>query len=124
MAGMEVRQLLSDRGFRVHGRKPNELRRIQCRMGVYSQTDGSAYIEQGNTKVLAAVHGLHEPATSSSILAFPSYISHQYSMAVFSAGDVGGRKKLIEMMLHLKQTIEASILTHLCPRSQIDISWR
>ncbi|ELU02598.1 hypothetical protein CAPTEDRAFT_197315 [Capitella teleta] len=60
MAGMEVRQLLSDRGFRVHGRKPNELRRIQCRMGVYSQTDGSAYIEQGNTKVLAAVHGLHE----------------------------------------------------------------
>ena len=57
MAGLE---LLSDQGFRVDGRRPNELRRIQCRMGVFTQADGSAYIEQGNTKVLAAVYGPHE----------------------------------------------------------------
>ena len=29
-------------------------------MGVFTQADGSAYIEQGNTKVLAAVYGPHE----------------------------------------------------------------
>jgi exosome complex component RRP41 len=57
MAGLE---LLSDQGFRIDGRKSNELRRIQCRLGVFSQADGSAYIEQGNTKVLAAVYGPHE----------------------------------------------------------------
>lgn len=57
MAGLE---LLSDQGFRIDGRKPTELRRIQCRLGVFSQADGSAYIEQGNTKVLAAVYGPHE----------------------------------------------------------------
>lgn len=57
MAGLE---LLSDQGFRIDGRKPGELRRIQCRLGVFSQADGSAYIEQGNTKVLAAVYGPHE----------------------------------------------------------------
>lgn len=57
MAGLE---LLSDQGFRVDGRKSHELRRIQCRMGVFSQADGSAYLEQGNTKVLAAVYGPHE----------------------------------------------------------------
>ena len=57
MAGME---LLSDEGFRIDGRRPNELRRIQCRMGVFAQADGSAYIEHGNTKVLAAVYGPHD----------------------------------------------------------------
>ena len=57
MAGME---LLSDQGFRIDGRRPEELRRIQGRMGVFSQADGSAYLEQGNTKVLAAVYGPHE----------------------------------------------------------------
>ena len=57
MAGLE---LLSDQGFRVDGRRPHELRRIRCRLGVFDQADGSAYIEQGNTKVLAAVYGPHE----------------------------------------------------------------
>lgn len=57
MAGMD---LVSDEGFRIDGRRPNELRRIQCKMGVYSQADGSAYIEQGNTKVLATIYGPHE----------------------------------------------------------------
>ena len=57
MAGME---LLSDQGFRIDGRRSHELRKIECRMGVFDQADGSAYIEQGNTRVLAAVYGPHE----------------------------------------------------------------
>ena len=57
MAGLE---LLSDQGFRIDGRRPHELRKIDCRLGVFHQADGSAYIEQGNTKVLAAVYGPHE----------------------------------------------------------------
>ena len=61
MAGLE---LLSDQGFRIDGRRSSELRRIQCRLGVFSQADGSAYVEQGNTKVLAAVYGPHEVRVS------------------------------------------------------------
>ena len=53
-------ELLSDQGFRIDGRRSFELRRIQCKLGVFKQADGSAYIEQGNTKVLAAVYGPHE----------------------------------------------------------------
>jgi len=52
--------LLSDEGFRFDGRRPNELRQIRSKIGVYKQADGSAYIEQGNTKVLATVYGPHE----------------------------------------------------------------
>ena len=57
MAGLE---LLSDQGYRLDGRKPSELRKVQARMGVFAQADGSAYIEQGNTKALAVVYGPHE----------------------------------------------------------------
>ena len=53
-------RLLSDEEFRYDGRRPNDLRHIRCKMGVYKQSDGSAYIEQGNTKVLATVYGPHE----------------------------------------------------------------
>lgn len=47
----------SQGGLRVDGRRALELRQIRMRMGVFGQADGSAYIEHGNTKVLAAVYG-------------------------------------------------------------------
>ena len=53
-------ELLSDQGYRIDGRRANELRKIECKLGVFEQADGSAYIEQGNTKVLATVYGPHE----------------------------------------------------------------
>ncbi|XP_025405891.1 exosome complex component RRP41-like isoform X1 [Sipha flava] len=49
--------LLSRLGLRTDGRRSDELRRISCKMGVFNQPDGSTYLEQGNTKVLAAVNG-------------------------------------------------------------------
>jgi len=54
-------------GLRLDGRRPHELRRIECSMGLLTQADGSAYLEQGNTKVLATVYGPHDV---SSILSF------------------------------------------------------
>lgn len=125
MAGLE---LLSDQGFRVDGRKPHEPRKIACKLGVFRQTDGSAYIEQGNTKVLAAVYGPHEirgTRGKQRSLHDAAYINCQYSMATFSTGErkrrPRGDRKSQEMSLHLQQTFEAAILTSLYPRSQIDI---
>lgn len=54
------RELLSKIGLRLDGRRANELRRIRCKLGVFTEPDGSAYLEQGLTKVLAAVYGPHE----------------------------------------------------------------
>jgi exosome complex component RRP41 len=47
-------------GLRIDGRKPNELRKIQCEVGVFAQADGSASLSQGNTKIVATVYGPHE----------------------------------------------------------------
>ena len=44
----------------MDGRRPPELRKLKCQLGVFEQADGSASIEQGNTKVLATVYGPHD----------------------------------------------------------------
>ena len=54
-----------------------------------------------------------------------AFINCQYSMATFSTGErkqrPRGDRKSMEMTHHLKQTFDGAILTHLYPRSQIDI---
>lgn len=117
--------LVSDQGLRIDGRRPKELRKIRCRLGVFTQPEGSAYLEQGNTKVLAAVYGPHQVRNRSKALHDAAVVNCQYSMATFSTferkrrprGDI----KSTEMTLHLKQAMQASIKTELYPYSQIDI---
>ncbi|XP_054275833.1 exosome complex component RRP41 [Macrosteles quadrilineatus] len=119
-------ELLTDQGLRFDGRRANELRKIRCKLGVFDQPDGSAYLEQGNTKVLAAVYGPHQvrgkgqKAIHDAVL-----VNCQYSMATFSTGErkrrPRGDRKSQEMTMHLKQALTAAIRTELYPRSQIDI---
>ncbi|XP_061384678.1 exosome complex component RRP41 [Danaus plexippus] len=116
--------LLSSQGLRLDGRRPNELRRIRCKLGVFTQPDGSAYLEQGNTKVLAAVYGPHQASKSKSS-AEGVVVNCQYSMATFSTGERKNRprgdRKSQEMSMHLRQALTAAIKTEMYPRSQIDI---
>ncbi|XP_038217960.1 exosome complex component RRP41 [Zerene cesonia] len=116
--------LLSSQGLRLDGRRPDELRRIRCKLGVFTQPDGSAYLEQGNTKVLAAVYGPHQ-AAKSKMSTEGVVVNCQYSMATFSTGERKNRprgdRKSQEMSLHLRQALSAAIKTELYPRSQIDI---
>lgn len=43
--------MLNEFGFRQDARKPKQIRNIVYQLGIYSQADGSAYLEQGGTKV-------------------------------------------------------------------------
>lgn len=58
---MQNYEILALAGLRVDGRRHNELRRLQHRIGVVPNADGSAYMEQGLNKVLVIVQGPHEP---------------------------------------------------------------
>ncbi|XP_072377320.1 exosome complex component RRP41 [Diabrotica undecimpunctata] len=120
------RELLSKGGLRLDGRRPNELRRIRCKLGVFSAPDGSAYIEQGLTKVLAAVYGPHDVKGGRSKAFHDSaVINCQFSMAVFSTTDrkkrPRGDRKSTELSMHLQQALEAAIKSELYPFCQIDI---
>ncbi|XP_015521248.2 exosome complex component RRP41 [Neodiprion pinetum] len=126
---MSGQDLVSDQGLRVDGRRANELRQIRVRMGVFGQSDGSAYLEQGNTKVLAAVYGPHQPRGGGrgGNRSGTGIINCQYSMAVFSfsAGErkkrPRGDRKTQETSLQLRRAIEAIVQVELYPRSQIDV---
>nr|CAG4641960.1 EOG090X0BHT [Eurycercus lamellatus] len=123
---MSGSEFLSDQGLRLDGRKPNELRRIRCSLGIFAQADGSAYLEQGNTKVLAAVYGPHEiRGAKSKALHDQVLVNCQYSTATFSMGErkrrPRGDRKSTEMSTHLQETFAAAIRKELYPRSQIDI---
>ncbi|KAL6441775.1 hypothetical protein ACFW04_003695 [Cataglyphis niger] len=114
-------------GLRTDGRRALELRQIRMRMGVFGQADGSAYIEHGNTKVLAAVYGPHQPKSNVSRNSTKALINCQYSMAVFSFTS-GERKrrprgdwKSQERSAQLRHAMEAIIHLELYPRSQIDV---
>src|SRR3989454_9718288 len=53
-------KLIDADGRRLDGRKFNELRPIRLEAGVLRRADGSAYMEWGGNKVLAAVYGPRE----------------------------------------------------------------
>lgn len=42
---------INPEGLRRDGRRPRELRRLKCEMGVLANADGSALFQMGNTKV-------------------------------------------------------------------------
>ncbi len=82
-----MNQLLSEHLFRLDGRRANQIRNINCQLGVSCHADGSAIIDQGNTRVLAVVHGPHESTTRRGQTTTSDercYINCEYSMATFS----------------------------------------
>ncbi|VDD92412.1 unnamed protein product [Enterobius vermicularis] len=121
----DVMNIISEHGFRRDGRKPDQIRNINYKLGVYSQADGSAYLEVGSTKVLCAVYGPHECRHHGRMNEDKCLISCQYSMATFSTNDrkdrPRGDRKAIEFARLMENAFESAILTENYPRSQIDI---
>lgn len=99
--------------------------RIRCTLGSNPNADGSAYLEQGQTKVLAIVHGPHEVTRRSDALHDKALIECELHNTPFSGFDRKKRRTTdraaLEMALAVRQTFEAAIMRHLYPRTQIDI---
>lgn len=112
-------------GLRVDGRRPAEVRKLRCRLSVFPKADGSAYLEQGNTKVLAVVYGPKETTRRSDALHDRAILACDFSSAPFAGTERrkrrAGDRKAIEEGLALKQTLERVVMTKLYARSQIDV---
>jgi len=116
---------LSPEGLRLDGRRPGEMRKVRCRMGVLSRPDGSAFFQQGNTQVIASVFGPREVSRRSNALHDRAIVTCEYRMAAFSTGErkakMKGDRRSMEISLVIRQTFEEAIMTSLYPRSQIDL---
>lgn len=117
---------LSPEGLRVDGRRAGEVRRLRARMGVEQHADGSAYVEQGNTKVLVTVFGPHEVTQRSKASHDRALLTVETTALPFANGQhrPQGRtdRGSTEMSAAIRKTFEAVVQTTLYARSQIDIS--
>jgi exosome complex component RRP41 len=117
-------RLIDENGLRVDGRKPNELRPIKIEVGVLSNADGSAYIEQGKSKILAAVYGPREVHPRHLALPDRALLRCRYHMAPFSVEErksPAPSRREIELSKVIREALEPAIFLEKFPRTSIDV---
>lgn len=117
-------KLISENGVRIDGRRPDELRPIKMEVGILKNADGSAYVEYGKTKILAAVYGPRDPGAKHILLPNRAVIRCRYHMAPFSTHErksPAPTRREIELSKVIREALEPAIIVELYPRTVIDI---
>lgn len=112
------------KGKRLDGRKFDELRPIKIEVGVLKRADGSAYIEWGGNKVMAACYGPRELHPRHLQRPDKATLRCTYSMAPFSVTDrkrPGPDRRSMEISKVTREALESVVFTHLFPRTAIDV---
>jgi exosome complex component RRP41 len=112
-------------GKRLDGRGFEDLRDLKITANVLNNADGSAYIEWGNNKILAAVYGPKEVFPKHLADPTKAIVKCRYSMAPFSSleehGRSGPNRRAIEISKVTKEVFENVIMLNEFPGSEIDI---
>jgi exosome complex component RRP41 len=110
-------------GKRTDGRRPDELRKIEMKIGVINRANGSSYVSFGNTTALASVHGPRA--------LFPKWMQEsqtgifrcRYNMAPFSVDDrksPGPDRRSVELSKVIRLAIEPALFLEDFPKATID----
>lgn len=117
-------KLIDKDDIRIDGRKLNELRPAKIEVGVLGNADGSAYIEQGKNKILAAVYGPKEVHPRHLALPDRAVLRCRYHMAPFSVDErksPAPSRREVELSKVIREALEPSIFVEYYPRTSIDI---
>lgn len=117
-------KLIDKKGFRLDGRKPDELRPIKIEVGVLSNADGSAYIEQGKNKILAAAFGPREMHPKHLSLPDRMVLRCRYHMAPFSVQErksPAPSRREVELSKVIREALEPAVFVEYYPRTGVDI---
>ncbi len=120
----DVPVLLTPDGRRIDGRKLDELRPIRIRAGVSHQADGSAFVEWGANKVMAAVYGPREVHPRHLQQNNKAVIQCKYNMAAFSVDErkrPGLDRRSQEISKVIGEAFDSVIFTEEFPRTSIDV---
>jgi exosome complex component RRP41 len=110
---------------RLDGRKKDELRPINIKLGVVKSAAGSCYLEWGKNTVVATVHGPRPMFPKHLSDSTKAVIDYRYRMAPFSVSDrkspvPGKRDKEISLVSGF--ALESAIMTEKFPNTVIDIN--
>ncbi len=120
----EVPTLLSPEGLRIDGRQLDELRPLKIEAGALHQADGSAYVEWGANKVMAAVYGPREVHPRHLQQNNKAIVQCRYNMAAFSVDErkrPGLDRRSQEISKVISEAFESVIFAEEYPRTSIDI---
>jgi exosome complex component RRP41 len=117
-------KLIDKKGLRLDGRKVDELRPLKLEVGVLSNADGSAYIEHGKNKILAAAFGPREMHPKHLSLPDRMVLRCRYHMAPFSVQErksPAPSRREVELSKVIRESLEPSVFVEYYPRTGVDI---
>ena len=117
-------KLIEKNGVRIDGRKLNELRPVKIEVGVLGNADGSAYIEHGKNKILAAVYGPKEVHPRHLALPDRAVLRCRYHMAPFSVDErksPAPSRREVELSKVIRGSLEPSVFVEYYPRTSVDV---
>jgi len=117
-------KLIDKKGLRLDGRKPEELRPVKLEVGVIPNADGSAYVEHGKNKILAAVYGPREVHPKHLSLQDRTVLKCRYHMAPFSVQErksPAPSRREVELSKMIKESLEPAVFLEYYPRTMVDV---
>ncbi len=117
-------KLIDEKGLRLDGRRPDEMRPLKIEAGVLKRADGSAYVEWGLNKVMAAVYGPRECHPRHLQNPERALVQCNYNMASFSVDDrkkPGPDRRSHEISKIISEALTHVVFTEYFPRTSIDV---
>lgn len=116
-------ELIKD-GKRLDGRGFDEIRKISMKIGVLKRASGSAYIEWGKNKVLAAVYGPRELHPKFLQNPTRALLRCTYNLAPFSVDDrkkPGPDRRSVEISKVTAEALGSVVMVERYPNTVIDV---
>ncbi len=120
----ETPVLLTPDGLRLDGRRKDELRPLRSQAGALHQADGSAFVEWGHNKVMAAVYGPREVHPRHLQQNHQAVIQCRYNMAAFSVDErkrPGLDRRSQEISKVIGEAFDSVVFSEEFPRTSIDV---
>ncbi|MFQ6060399.1 MAG: exosome complex exonuclease Rrp41 [Thermoplasmata archaeon] len=116
--------LLDENKKRIDGRAFDELRPIELHAGVLKRADGSAYLEWGENRILAAVYGPRELHPRHAQDPARALVQCRYNMAPFSVSDrkrPGPDRRSVEISKVISEAFSYVVFKEQFPRTSVDV---
>src|SRR5437868_1637500 len=120
----QTRSLIDENGRRTDGRTADELREVKITVGVVKNADGSAFIEFGKNKIVAAVYGPREVHPKHMALPDRCVLRCRYHMSPFSTDtrkNPAPSRREVEISKVMRESLEPSLMLEDYPRTAIDV---
>src|SRR2546422_11110160 len=120
----QTRNLIDANGKRTDGRGIDDLREVNITVGSVKNADGSAFIEFGKNKILAAVYGPREVHPKHMAQSDRCVLRCRYHMSPFSTDtrkNPAPSRREVGISRVMRESLEPALMLEDYPRAAIDV---